>query len=172
MQFQHTLKHTLKSSLVSHQLSDCSHLDSSFCSFSWSTRCFIKNEPLKWKTGISKQYFLYHPLFSFKVMSTFSRENWKKERKKVKLTVLLLWSGRTLPLAKVKWVKQCRFLSVIIGCYFLDIEKRGGGGGGVQFRNSKVSENSIVTGIPPRFNNAAGLLAKKHTPKPHWFLQA
>ena len=79
MQFQHTLKHTLKSSLVSRQLSDCSHLDSSFCNFSWSTRCCIKNEPLKWKTGISKQYFLYHPLFSCKVMSTFSRENWKKE---------------------------------------------------------------------------------------------
>ena len=36
-----------------------------------------------------------------------------------------------------------------------------GGGGGGQFRNSKVSESSIVTGIPPRFNNAAGLLAKK-----------
>ena len=135
MQFQHTLKHTLKSSIVSRQLSDCSHLDSSFCSFSWSTRCFIKNEPLKWKTGISKQYFLYHPLFSFKVMSTFSRENWKKERKKVNCVVTLI--RKNIATGKSEMSKTVPLFVCHNRLLLLRYWKTGWRGGAVQEQQSK-----------------------------------
>lgn len=40
-----------------------------------STRCFIRNFPFKWKTGMSYLYLSYHSEFSGRVISTSCRTN-------------------------------------------------------------------------------------------------
>lgn len=53
--------------------------NSTFLSWSsnfWmSTRCFIRNFPFKWKTGMSYLYLPYHAEFSGRVISTSCRIN-------------------------------------------------------------------------------------------------
>lgn len=44
-----------------------------------SARCFIRNCPLKWNTGMSYRYLLNQSLFSFFLISTVSNLNCKKK---------------------------------------------------------------------------------------------
>lgn len=73
-----------------------SFCNSSFISWSsnfWmSTRCFIRNFPFKWKTGISYLYLSYHAEFSGRVISTSCNINCDR---KVMLVPIGHW--KTIP---------------------------------------------------------------------------
>lgn len=72
------------------------------------TRCFIKNCPFKWNTGMSYLYFLYHCLFSSSVMSTFSNLTWNETIFEVVLclnfAILKCLSTRLIDYSHIRWI--------------------------------------------------------------------